>query len=112
MKNRAYAAAILAFSTALISGSVRAEPVVVQYQSSNLGESQFEPVWRASIAEFEAANPDIKIEPVIVPRKDAWTKFVTAAQAHQAPCIAAVDATTAAANGYLMPLDKFWNAEP
>jgi ABC-type glycerol-3-phosphate transport system substrate-binding protein len=64
------------------------------------------------IAEFEAANPGIKIEPVLVARKDHWTKFVTAAQARKAPCLVSVDLTTAAYNGYLMPLDKYWKAEP
>ena len=64
------------------------------------------------IAEFEAANPGIKIEPVLVARREHWTKFVTAAQARKAPCLVSVDVTTAAYNGYLMPLDRFWNAEP
>ena len=69
-------------------------------------------MWKQTIAEFEAANPGIKIEPVLVARKDHWTKFVAAAQAKKAPCIVSVDLTTAAYNGYLMPLDKYWNAEP
>ena len=88
------------------------QPIVLQWQTANLTETQYEPVWKKTIAEFEAANPGIKIEPVLVARKDHWTKFVAAAQAKQAPCIVTVDLTTAAYNGYLLPLDKYWNAEP
>jgi len=87
------------------------QPIVLQWQTANLTETQYEPVWKKTIAEFEAANPGIKIEPVLVARKDHWTKFVAAAQAKQAPCIVTVDLTTAAYNGYLLPLDKYWNAE-
>ena len=88
------------------------QPIVLQWQTSNLTESQYEPVWKRTIAEFEAANPGIKIEPVLVARKDHWTKFVAAAQARKAPCIVSVDLATAAYNGYLLPLDKYFNAEP
>src|SRR5205809_3909243 len=88
------------------------QPIVLQWQTANLTESQYEPVWKATIAEFEKENPGIKIEPVLVARKDHWTKFVAASQARKAPCIVSVDLTTAAYNGYLMPLDKYWNAEP
>lgn len=84
----------------------------LQWQTANLTESQFEPVWKQIIAEFEAANPGVKIEPVLVARRDHWTKFVTAAQARQAPCIVSVDLTTAAYNGYLRPLDDVWSKEP
>ena len=105
-------------SAGLAAGAVMAasasaqQPVVLQWQTANLTEKQFEPIWKQMIAEFEAANPGIRIEPVPVARKDHWTKFVTAAQARQAPCLVSVDLTTAAYNGYLMPLDKFWKAEP
>jgi len=88
------------------------QPIVLQWQTANLTESQYEPVWKATIAEFEAANPGIKVEPVLVARKDHWTKFVAAAQAKKAPCIVSVDLATAAYNGYLLPLDKYWQAEP
>jgi len=87
------------------------QPIVLQWQTANLTESQYEPVWKATIAEFEKENPGIRIEPVLVARKDHWTKFVAAAQAKKAPCIVTVDLTTAAYNGYLLPLDKYWNAE-
>ena len=33
------------------------QPIVLQWQTANLTESQYEPVWKATIAEFEAANP-------------------------------------------------------
>jgi ABC-type glycerol-3-phosphate transport system substrate-binding protein len=98
---------------ALFGQHVSAQPpIVLQWQTANLTEKQFEPVWKQMVAEFEAANPGIKIEPILVARKDHWTKFVTAAQAKKAPCLVSVDLTTAAYNGYLMPIDQFWNAEP
>src|SRR5450631_4480239 len=103
------AAIIAAWST---SASFAQQPIVLQWQTANLTESQYEPVWKQTIAEFEAANPGIKIDPVLVARKDHWTKFVAAAQAKKAPCIVTVDLTTAAYNGYLLPLDKFYQAEP
>jgi len=88
------------------------QPIVLQWQTANLTEKQYEPIWKATIAEFEAANPGIKVEPVLVARKDHWTKFVAAALAKQAPCIVSVDVATAAYNGYLMPIDKYMQAEP
>jgi len=104
----AVAVATLAWSV----GGAAQQPIVLQWQTANLTESQYEPVWKQTIAEFEAANPGIKVEPVLVARKDHWTKFIAASQAKKAPCIVSVDLTTAAYNGYLMPLDKYWNAEP
>jgi len=96
---------------AAIGTATAQQPIVMQWQTANLTEKQYEPVWKATIAEFEAANPGIKVEPVLVARKDHWTKFVAAALAKQAPCIVSVDVATAAYNGYLMPLDKFIQAE-
>lgn len=112
---RAVAAALAAVPLAALLHAAPApgqQPVVLQWQTSNLTEAQYEPVWKQTIAEFEAANPGIRIEPVLVARKDHWTKFVAAAQAKKAPCIVSVDLTTAAYNGYLMPLDRLWSAEP
>lgn len=103
---------VAAIAAALALPASAQQPIVLQWQTANLTEKQYEPVWKRTIAEFEAANPGIRIEPVLVARKDHWTKFVAAAQAKQAPCIVSVDLTTAAYNGYLMPLDKFFNAEP
>ena len=92
--------------------AISQQPIALQWQTANLTESQYEPVWKKTIAEFEAKNPGIRIEPVLVARKDHWTKFVAAAQAKKAPCIVSVDISTAAYDGYLMPLDKYWNAMP
>jgi len=104
---------LAAIVAAAASGTALADPqIVLQWQTANLTENQYEPIWRKTIAEFETAHPGIKIEPVLVARKDHWTKFVAAAQARKAPCIVSVDLTTAAYNGYLMPLDTYWNAEP
>ncbi|HVO88740.1 MAG TPA: sugar ABC transporter substrate-binding protein [Casimicrobiaceae bacterium] len=106
------AALAIAIAVATSPCALAQQPIVLQWQTANLTESQYEPVWKQTIAEFEAANPGIRVEPVLVARKDHWTKFVAASQAKKAPCIVSVDLTTAAYNGYLMPLDKFWNAEP
>lgn len=105
-------ALVAAIVSAIAAGAAAQQPIVLQWQTANLTESQYEPVWKRTIAEFEAANPGIRIEPVLVARKDHWTKFVAAAQARKAPCIVSVDLTTAAYNGYLLPLDKYFNAEP
>ena len=92
--------------------AARSGTVTLQYQTANLTEKQYEPVWKEMLARFEAQNPNIKIEPILVARKDHWTKFVTAAKANQAPDVVAVDIATAAYNGYLHPLDDLWQAEP
>jgi ABC-type glycerol-3-phosphate transport system substrate-binding protein len=89
-----------------------ADPVVLQWQTANLVENQFAPIWKQMVQEFEAANPSIKIEPILVARKDDWTRFVTAAQARRAPCIVETNTIPAASDGYLMPIDKYWNAAP
>lgn len=92
--------------------AAQAEDITLQWFSTALSEAQYEPVWKQIVADFEAANAGVKIEPIFVPRADSWTKFVTAAQARIAPCVVNVPLPTAAYNGYLMPLDKFWDAEP
>ncbi len=103
---------VVAVCLGLAPVAAQAEPVTIQWQTANLTEPQFEPVWKAMIADFERAHPDIHVEPVLVARKEDWTKFVTAAQARRAPCVVQEDLATAAYNGYLLPMDKFWNAEP
>ncbi len=112
LSTRTFAALAAATLCATLGSATAQQPIVLQWQTANLTEKQYEPVWKATIAEFEAANPGIKIEPVLVARKDHWTKFVAAALAKQAPCIVGVDVATAAYNGYLMPLDKYMQAEP
>lgn len=101
----------VAICTAM-GAAIAQQPIVLKWQTANLTEKQYEPIWKAMIAEFETANPGIKVEPVLVARKDHWTKFVAAALAKQAPCIVSVDVATAAYNGYLMPIDKYLQAEP
>ncbi len=106
---------IAATAVALLASpqaSRAAEPIVLQWQTANLVEKQFEPIWKQMIGEFEQANPGVHIEPLLVARKDHWTRFVTAAQARRAPCIVEVDTVPAAYNGYLRPLDDFWQAAP
>lgn len=105
-------AAIAAIALGVATPALAQQRITLQWQTANLTESQYEPIWKATIAAFEAANPGIKIEPVLVARRDHWTKFVAAAQAKQAPCIVTVDLTTAAYEGYLRPLDDLWAREP
>jgi len=49
--------------------AARSGSIVLQYQTANLTEAQYEPVWKAIIAKFEAQNPTIKVEPILVARK-------------------------------------------
>lgn len=104
--------AALLLSTAFSAPVRAADPIVLQWQTDNLVENQFEPIGKQIIAEFEAANPGVRIEPMLVARKDNWTRFVTAAQARQAPCVVEENVISAADNGYLLPLDPYFNAEP
>ena len=111
-KRIAYTAvSALAISAGAIGGA-HANDIVLQWQATALSEAQYEPIWKAIVAEFEARNPGVRIEPVLVPRADNWTKFVTAAQARIAPCVISVPVPTAAFNGYLMPMDDLWANEP
>lgn len=103
---------LAASALALAAPALAQQRVTIQWQTANLTESQYEPIWKATIAAFEAANPDVKVEPILVARRDHWTKFVAAAQAKQAPCVVSVDVTSAAADGYLRPLDDLWAKEP
>lgn len=110
--NLALVAATLTLIGGFLTASAQDSPITLQWQTANLTEEQFEPVWRRIIAEFEEAHPNITIEPILVARADHWTRFVTAAQARQAPCIVSVDVATAAYNGYLLPLNDFFTTEP
>lgn len=96
----------------LLPGAAFGQSVTLQWQSNSLTEAQYEPIWKEMVAAFEEANPDIQIEPVLVARADNWTKFVTSAQAGQAPCVISVPIPTAAYNGYLMPIQDMWDMEP
>lgn len=86
--------------------------VTLKWQTATLTEAQYEPVWKEMLEKFHKAHPNITVEPVLVARKDHWTKFVTAAKANQAPDVVAVDLAPAAYNGYIVPIDTYFNAEP
>ncbi len=105
-------AATAAFLGGRSARAATSGPITLRYQTANLTEAQYEPVWKEMFAKFEAQNPTIKVEPILVARKDHWTKFVTAAKAGQAPDVVSVDIATAAYYGYLRPLDDLWQAEP
>lgn len=95
-----------------IAGTALAEDITLQWQATALTEAQYEPIWTKMVAAFEAKNPNVTIEPIMVPRADNWTKFVTSAQARQAPCVVSVPIPTAAYNGYLMSVQDMWDQEP
>jgi len=105
------AASVFALTTGL-AGAANSADIVLQWQATSLSEAQYEPIWKSIVADFEANNPGVKIEPILVPRADNWTKFVTAAQARIAPCVVSVPVPSAAFAGYLMPMDEFWEKEP
>lgn len=105
-------AAVATQTPAAAAAPKPAGQITLQWQNANLTEAQYEPIWKELVAKFQAQNPNIKVEPILVARQDHWTKFVTAAKANQAPDVVAVDIASAAYNGYLRPLDDLWNAEP
>jgi multiple sugar transport system substrate-binding protein len=103
--------AAMGLAVSMASGAA-AQEVKLQWLATALSEKQYQPIWTDMVKAFEAKNPGVKIEPVMVPRADLWTKFVTAAQARQAPCVVSVPIPTAAYNGYLMPVQAMWDGEP
>lgn len=96
----------------VLAGPAFGQDITLEWQATALSEEQYEPIWKQMVEKFEAENPNVRIEPILVPRKDNWTKFVTSAQARQAPCVVSVPIPTAAYNGYLMPLTQYWEKEP
>ena len=108
----AYAGAVLVAGGLAHTAAAQERAVVLQWQATSLSEAQYEPIWTEMVADFESEHPDIEIEPILVPRQDNWTKFVTSAQAQVAPCVVSVPVPTAAYNGYLMPLTDMLAAEP
>src|SRR5688500_11013232 len=90
IKNALELLGTLAAGTALICGALAQDTITLQWQATGLSEAQYEPIWKEMVAAFEQKHPNVKIEPVIVPHKDNWTKFVTSAQARQAPGVASV----------------------
>ena len=56
-----------------------AQEITLQWQATALSEAQYTPIWEQMVSDFEAAHPNVQIDPILVPRKDNWTKFVTSA---------------------------------
>lgn len=113
MKKRAAIGLVAALAVSLSSsGGALAQEITLQWQATALSEAQYEPIWKDMVAAFEAEHPDVRIEPIMVPRADNWTKFVTSAQAGAAPCIVSVPIPSAAYNGYLMSVQDMWDSEP
>ena len=114
MRPKCFAGALLAAGWLGLPGpsEAAADPVVIEWQTANLVENQFAVVWKPMVSAFEAENPAIHIEPILVARRDSWTRFVTASQARRAPCVVEVDTVAAAYNGYLQPLDGYWAEAP
>jgi multiple sugar transport system substrate-binding protein len=99
------AALALTLSAGMAASAAAQEPLVIQWLSDNIAEEAIEPVWRAMIAEFEAEHPNIKIEPLLSTQQSTWTRFVSAAQSGEAPCVIEFkDVISAAYAGYLAPI--------
>ncbi|WP_377272371.1 ABC transporter substrate-binding protein [Peterkaempfera sp. SMS 1(5)a] len=74
----------------------------------NNGGPDRTPVWKKIIADFEAANPGIKVEYVGIPTKDVQQKYDTAAAGGGLPDVGGVGTAylaDLAAQGVLEPLD-------
>lgn len=99
-------------SMAMASG-VAAEPVELTLWSHWSAEQPKRGFVEAAIAEFEAANPDIKIKPTWYEKNALYAALKTALRAGQAPDIfyAEPDQTEYIDNGFLMDLSGLdWDA--
>ncbi|WP_037604616.1 extracellular solute-binding protein [Streptacidiphilus rugosus] len=117
---RGIAAAVLATAIAVsasacgssgssASGSAAsAGPVTITWWDTSDATNEA-PTYKALVAQFERANPNIKVNYVSVPFADAQTKFTTAAAAGKgAPDVLRSDVGWVAGfaqQGYLVPLD-------
>lgn len=90
------------------SSSANAGPVTITWWDTSDATNEA-PTYKALVAQFEAANPSIKVNYVSVPFADAQTKFTAAAAAGKgAPDVLRSDVGWLpgfAQQGYLVPLD-------
>ncbi|MCZ4102577.1 extracellular solute-binding protein [Streptomyces sp. So13.3] len=90
------------------SGSSGSGPVTITWWDTSDATNEA-PTFKALVADFEKANPNVKVTYVNVPFADAQSKFQTAAGSKGAPDVLRADVgwTPAFAQaGYLAPLDS------
>ncbi|MFC8454090.1 extracellular solute-binding protein [Kitasatospora sp. NPDC057223] len=89
------------------SGSAASGPVTITWWDTSDATNEA-PVFKALAADFEKANPDVKVTYVNVPFADAQSKFQTAAGSKGAPDVLRADVGWTAGfaqSGFLAPLD-------
>lgn len=96
----------------LMSGPLQAEPVTVQYMDWKLNDSQeSHDFYAIAAAEFERANPDIKIELVPVQWEQRVQKFTSEAQAGlPRDAVRLIKDDLASLNPLLQPLEPLMEA--
>ncbi|MFD0256935.1 extracellular solute-binding protein [Kitasatospora indigofera] len=90
------------------SGSAASGPVTITWWDTSDATNEA-PVFKALAADFEKANPDVKVTYVNVPFADAQSKFQTAAGSKGAPDVLRADVGWTAGfakSGFLAPLDS------
>lgn len=88
------------------------ETITLTFWDENAGDSRTE-YYRTLIADFEAANPGIKIEYLGLPSADALSKYQTAIQAGETPDIGGINnswAATIIGQDVCLPLDDYYAA--
>lgn len=94
----------------LTSVVASANPVTIRYQDWRLTEKPSDDVLRTLVKEFEAQNPDIKVEIQGVPAAQRESAFVTQYRAGDAPDVVRMLTTGVGSfvtMGALLPLDRF-----
>jgi multiple sugar transport system substrate-binding protein len=77
-------------STAEVSGGTSQEPVTITYME--WGDPAELDVWKAIVSDFEAANPNIKVDVQVSDWDSYWTKLKTLLAANSSPDVFAMDA--------------------
>lgn len=88
-----------------------AEVITLSFWDENAGP-QRTPLWEKLIADFEAENPNIKIEYFGLPKNEAKSKMDAAIAAGDTPDIASIQTTWLpefSIRNALLPLDDFYN---
>ncbi|GJF31464.1 sugar ABC transporter substrate-binding protein [Kitasatospora sp. NE20-6] len=107
----ALAAAVIVSASACSSGSgsgsAAAGPVTITWWDTSDATNE-SPTFKTMVADFQKANPDVKVTYVNVPFADAQSKFQTAAGSKGAPDVLRADVGWTAGfakSGFLAPLD-------
>lgn len=90
-------------------GFALSQPVTISFWDNQQSESGLSQYQETAVKEFEAANPDIKVNVVTVPYPEYQQRLTLAVQSGNAPDVSTVDQIWSAgfaASGALSPLDK------